>query len=52
MMLAKAGAKRKRSHFERERVQAACISLIVLCSMLVLGAIALAFTNNYDWLLK
>ena len=44
--------KRKRSHIARERVQAAWVSVIVLCSMLVLGAVLLAFTDNYDWLLK
>ena len=44
--------KRKRSHIARERVQAAWVSVIVLCSMLILGAVLLAFTDNYDWLLK
>ena len=44
--------KRKRSRIASERVQAAWVSVIVLCSMLVLGAIWLAFTENYDWLLK
>jgi hypothetical protein len=44
--------KRKRSHIARERVQAAWVSIIVLCSMLILGAVLLAFTDNYDWLLK
>jgi len=44
--------KKKRSHRSGTGIQGAWVALIVLCSMLVLAAIWLAFSDNYDWLLK
>jgi hypothetical protein len=44
--------KRKRSRGDKAGVEGAWVALIVLCSMLVLAAIWLAFSDNYDWLLK
>jgi hypothetical protein len=44
--------KKKRSHGDKAGFQGAWVALIVLCSMLVLAAIWLAFSDNYDWLLK
>jgi hypothetical protein len=50
-MLLKGRIKRRRSHY-RHRRQAIWITVIVLGSLLLTGAIVLASSDNYGWLLK